>query len=344
MRLEPTETQSMLAHSAARLAMAGQDAAALSAQLDEAGFRGVTIPDVHGGFGGDLADAAVVLEEFGRGDVRDATVLNAVICAPALEAAGQDALLGEIIAGTRHVALALYEPGRGYATTPASVRLRDGALSGAKCAVIGGDTASDFLVSARGDDGAVRLVLVAAAANGVARRSHVMPDGRGAADLTLDDVRGQPLDPVAAAAIDAAADRGALAIAAEAQGVMAAALKITIEHLTTRQQFGRPLSKFQVLQARVADMAIAIQQARSGLLAALESPDPASVSAAKVLADNAALVVGEGAVQLHGAIGITEEHRIGQLFRRLTAGRSMFGDRRHHLARFSNLTTRETHP
>ena len=91
-------------------------------------------------------------------------------------------------------------------------------------------------------------------------------------------------------------------------------------------------------------MAIAMEQARSGLLAALDTPDPASVSAAKTLSDKAALIVGEGAVQLHGAIGITEEHRIGYLFRKLTAGRSMFGDSRYHLKRFSKFTDLGSNP
>lgn len=341
MQFEHTETQAMLAQSAGRLAEAGLGAAALGDELTEMGFRGVTIPEAHGGFGGDMADAAVVLEEFGRGDLCDTSVLNAVICAPLLEAAGQGDLLAGIIDGTAHVALAAYEPGRGYAEMPEAVTLTDGTLSGRKCAVIGGDMATGFLVSAR-DQGGARLCLIKADAKGLTRRGFSMPDGRGAADLVLEGVAAEPLDLDAEAQIRTALDRGALSIAAEAQGAMAAALDITIEHLTTRQQFGRPLSKFQVLQARVADMAIAKEQARSGLLAALDRPDAASVSAAKVLSDKAALIVGEGAVQLHGAIGITEEHRIGHLFRRLTAGRSMFGDKRQHLTRFSQLSDRET--
>lgn len=345
MRFDPTETQAMLAYSASRLAESAPSGQALSQALCDAGFHAVTIAEDHGGFGGDMADASVVLEEFGRGDISDASIINAVICAPLLEAAGRVDLLDGIIAGTRHIGLALYEPGRGYAVAPENVQAKGTALSGAKCAVIGGDTLTDFIICARDDTGATAIFLLPADASGLSLRTYTMTDGRGAVDLLLENAIAEPLGPLnALAQIEAAVDRGALAIASEAQGIMAAALDITIEHLRTRQQFGRPLSKFQVLQAHVADMAIALQQARSALLAAVDTPNPASVSAAKVLSDKAALIVGEGAVQLHGAIGITEEHRIGHLFRRLTAGRSMFGDSRYHLTRFSNLTDRGTHP
>ncbi|MCK0150880.1 acyl-CoA dehydrogenase family protein [Marivita sp. S6314] len=331
MRFEPTETQAMLAHSASRLAKAAQHGDALDHAIHDAGFRAVTVSEKHSGFGGDMADASVILEEFGRGDVCETTVLNAVICAPLLEAAGRADLLDGIIAGTRHVAFALYEPGHGYQTTPEAVRAEGTTLSGSKCAVIGGDDASDFIVTACDEIGAPALFLLSATAPGLTRHSYAMTDARGAADIRFETAVAERLDLDAAAQIRDAADRGALAVASEAQGIMTAALDITIEHLKTRHQFGKPLSKFQVLQARCADMAIALEQARSGLMAALDAPDPASVSAAKVLSDKAALIVGEGAVQLHGAIGITEEHRIGLLFRRLTAGRSMFGDSRYHL-------------
>lgn len=336
-QFDHNETQQMLAQSAQKLAQAGLDAAGFAAQLADLGFCGVLVAEDAGGFGGDMQDVAAIMEPFGHGLAPDTRLLNAVICGPLL--AGHADILAGIIDGTRQVALAVYEAGQGYDVTPISTRY-EGSVSGRKLAVVGGDCATDLIVSACGPKG-TELLLVASDAAGVMRHAYAMPDGRGACDVTFTNAPATRLDP---AGLDAAMDRATLSLCAEAQGVMAAAIALSVAHLTTRQQFGRPLGKFQVLQARLADMAIAVQQARSAMLGALAAMPAdaharaAAVSAAKVLADKAAVLVGEGAIQLHGAIGITEEHQIGHIFRRLTTQRSLFGDIHHHLARFSHTT------
>jgi alkylation response protein AidB-like acyl-CoA dehydrogenase len=142
----------------------------------------------------------------------------------------------------------------------------------------------------------------------------------------------------AADAIDAAYDEALAALCAEAVGAMDEALKLTVDYLKTRVQFGVALGSFQALQHRAADMYVALEQARSMTLAAVTSLAGAdacerrkSVLAAKALINESARFVGEQAVQLHGGIGMTMEYKLGHLFKRLTAIRRLFADTDHCL-------------
>ena len=137
-------------------------------------------------------------------------------------------------------------------------------------------------------------------------------------------------------------DRGAAAVCCDALGAMTAANALTLDYIKTRQQFGRPIGKFQVLQHRMADMMMAEQQARSMTLLAVDavvswSPERTAkaVSAAKVAISDAAQTVGRGAIQLHGGMGMTIEYAAGHYFRRLTALEKMFGDASFHLERYA---------
>jgi len=145
-------------------------------------------------------------------------------------------------------------------------------------------------------------------------------------------------------AIEAAFDIGLAALCAEAVGIMQAVLNATIEYLRTRQQFGQPIGRFQVLQHRVADMAVHLEQARSmSYLAALRcnSADIGerrrALSAAKVVIGDAGRFIGQQAVQLHGGMGMTDELQVSHWFKRLTAIGIMFGDSDIHLQRYAVL-------
>jgi len=128
---------------------------------------------------------------------------------------------------------------------------------------------------------------------------------------------------------------------AEALGAMDMVMHITAEQIRNRSQFGQPLSKFQALQHRMAEMFIEVQETRSILyhgLASIEAPAPArraAVSAAKVVASAAARIVGGQGIQLHGGVGMTDEYAVGHYFRRLIALEKAFGDADFHLARLA---------
>jgi alkylation response protein AidB-like acyl-CoA dehydrogenase len=206
--------------------------------------------------------------------------------------------------------------------------------------VLGGDRADKFLVEAGGT-----LYLVEA--DQVTVRPYRMIDQCGAAEVTLDHVSlgaecivGEPGGAVAA--VQTALDRATAMACAMALGSMTYLIPATADYIKTRQQYGAPLAKFQVLQHRMAEMFIHLETARSmALVAAMsldDGPDPARISSAKAQIGRAARYVGYQAVQLHGGMGVSEELDIGHHYIQLTMLDRLFGDRDFHLKRYADLT------
>ena len=372
MQLTLSETQSLLQDTANRLLrdrhsfeqrkkiLAGQGESLWNA-FAELGLLGIEIGEECGGADGSFGDLAVVLEAMGRHLVVEpflsTVVLGAGLIAESATGEARTSLLRPIAEGRLKVALAHGEPRARYVLSRVETRARraDGGfiIDGIKSMALGANDADQLIVSARtsgasADTGGVSLFLVDAAAVGVALRPVQMIDDRGAAEITLTSVRVPasavlgPLDG-AMAAIERAYDRGAAAVCCEAVGAMMAANETTLEYLKTRVQFGRPIGKFQALQHRMADMAMAEELARSMSFlvasAADETNPPArahAISACKVQIAEAGRTVGHGAVQLHGGIGMTMEYVIGHYLRRIIAAEKLFGDVDHHLGRFAD--------
>ena len=128
-------------------------------------------------------------------------------------------------------------------------------------------------------------------------------------------------------------------ICAEAFGVLRRLHEDTLEYAKQRKQFGRPIGDFQVLQHRMVDMFMALEQAVSMTYMATRSstrPTPSAaraVSAAKVQVGKACRFVGQNAIQIHGGMGMTDELAIGHYFKRATMIEAQFGSVDHHLAR-----------
>ena len=141
-----------------------------------------------------------------------------------------------------------------------------------------------------------------------------------------------------------ARDEGAAAVCAEAVGCMRKVLADTVEYCKQRQQFGQPIGSFQVLQHRMVDMYMELEQAVAAVYLAVlnleAEPDARAraVSAAKATIGRAARFIGQQAVQLHGGMGMTEELAIGHYFKRLTALQYEFGSTDYHVARYAELT------
>ena len=172
-------------------------------------------------------------------------------------------------------------------------------------------------------------------------------DDRRAADLVFDGLR---LPAAALIAEDAwatlarARDEGAAAVCAEAVGAMRTVLADTVEYCKQRQQFGAPIGSFQVLQHRMVDMYMEVEQSVAAAYLATLNLDAEphvrarAVSAAKATVGRAARFVGQNAVQLHGGMGMTEELAIGHYFKRLTALQFEFGSTDHHRTRYAAIT------
>jgi alkylation response protein AidB-like acyl-CoA dehydrogenase len=145
------------------------------------------------------------------------------------------------------------------------------------------------------------------------------------------------VDGLGAGILTSVFEEAIAALAAEAVGIMADTLDLTADYLKTRSQFGVPIASFQALQHRAVDMLIELELARSmAILAAVSLDQPAeirrrNIAAAKVQIGRSGRMIGQQAVQLHGAIGITAEYKVGHAFKRLTAIDALFGDADHHL-------------
>lgn len=321
------------------------------AGLAELGLLALPVPEDEGGLGGRPEDLMLVMEEFGRALAAEpyvaATLVPAVLLA-ALDGSGD--LLGAVADGSRTLVLAHEEAAaRGRVGHVETMAARTGSgfrLDGAKAMVVAADRADTLLVTARSADGAfpgIGVFAVPAEAQ-ILRGPYATVDGFRAADVVLDGhavAAGALLDGDAGPALQAAADAAIMAVCAEAAGAMDALLALTNDYLKTRRQFGVAIGSFQALQHRMADMYVDLEQVRSMLLrgtAALSLPAVArtrEVSAAKALIGRLGKAFGAAAVQLHGGIGVSEEHMAGRYFRRLVTIEAQYGNSDFHLARFA---------
>lgn len=349
----------------ARMACADGFSRETWSQLAELGFLGLTLRDADGGMGGDAFDTAIVMEGIGRSLALEPYFSTVVLGAGLLSDAGNEAQraawLPAVAAGTKLLALAHGEAAARYETGHVETRATrqgDGwRLDGAKSVVLGGPSADALLVSARtagapGDAAGISLFLVERTAKGVSVRGYPTYDGARAADVKLDGVvvaDDRLVGPEGGALphIERALDRGNAALCAEAVGIIDALNEATLEYLKTRKQFGQPIGRFQALQHRMAEMTIKAVEARSMAFVAASAMGQEDaqerarlVSAAKALIGQAARFVGENAIQLHGAIGVTDELIVSHWFKRLTAINATFGDAGFHLARFSDQILR----
>jgi pimeloyl-CoA dehydrogenase small subunit len=329
---------------------------ALWRQLAELGLLGLPFAERFGGSDGGPVETMIVMEGLGQALALEPYLATIVLGGGFLRHGGseaqQAALLPRIAAGELTLAFATTERHSRYdlADVAATAR-RHGSgwiLDGEKGVVLHGDSADRLIVTARIGGGqrerdGIALFLIDAAAEGVARRGYPTQDGLRAAEVTLSRVRveddmvlGEP--GAGLPLIERVVDEAIAALCAEAVGAMSALHELTLEYLKTRQQFGRPIASFQVLQHRSVDMLIALEQARSMALYATmmaDSPDSAerhaAVAAAKVQIGRSGRFIGQQAIQLHGGIGMTMEYKAGHYFKRVTMIDTMFGDADYHL-------------
>jgi pimeloyl-CoA dehydrogenase small subunit len=332
---------------------------AMWAQFAELGLLGLPFAEAHGGFGGGAAEVAIVMEAFGAGLVVEPFLASVILGGGLVQrlgsAAQQDAILPQVAAGRLVLAFAQVERASRYNLADVrttATRGGDGwVLNGEKSVVIHGDSADKLLVTARVSGGrfdraGIGLFLVDAASAGVARKGYATQDGLRAAEIGLANAAGVPLgDPEGALdGVEQVVDQAIAAVCAEAVGLMQCMHDITVEYLKTRQQFGRPIGSFQVLQHRSVDMLVALEQARSmAMFATMMAGEPdattrrRAISAAKVQIGRSGRHIGQEAVQLHGGIAMTMEYKVGHYFKRMTMLEQLFGDADTHQRIVSGL-------
>jgi len=331
-------------------------------QFAEMGLLGLAVPEEHGGLNATPAEIFIVMHAFGRGLVLEPYLSTAIVGAQLLAQAGTEAQksawLPAIVEGSKRVALATFEPSARFDLVQIDTRAeKTGAgyvLNGRKAVVLHGDSADGLIVSARTSGSSrepqgVSLFLIDARAAGVEVQGFPNIDGQRSAEVTLKNVQvgtDALVGSIGAgfAPLEHALDFGLAALCAEAVGCMEQIIEMTAEYLRTRQQFGKPIGTFQALQHRVADMAIATEQARSAaLLAASQSTNAnaaerrRAISAAKAMIGRSGRLVGQCAIQLHGGMGMTDELSVGHYFKRLTCIDMTWGNVEHHTEAFGEF-------
>lgn len=331
-------------------------------KMAELGWQGIVVPAEYGGLGMGTTELACVLEECGRNLVPEPLVSTLGLGTSAILLGGTEAqkseLLPRVADGSLILTVAYQERGSRFASSRVetkATRRGDGVvLSGEKVLVLDGHAADSFVVSARisgapADSQGVSLFLVPRGAPGVEVVRQSTLDLRGAAIVKLRDVElpgsarvGEDGDGVAL--LEATLDRATAALSAEMLGGMQSAFEMTLEYLKTRKQFGALIGTFQALKHRAAEMFVEIELARSAVLGACDALDRGArearslVSAAKARCSDAAMLVGYEGVQMHGGIGMTDEHDIGLYLKRARAAEMTFGDAAYHRDRFAVLS------
>jgi alkylation response protein AidB-like acyl-CoA dehydrogenase len=321
---------------------------ALWAEFAALGWLGLPFAEDDGGFGAGPVEIAIVMEAFGKHLVLSpylsVIVLAGGIVSKLADANQRQKLLPPVIEGKSRLAFALMDRDKPMATTKTP---RGFVLSGTKKMVLGAPMADILLVAAKVEAG-IGVFIVPAEASGVTLRGYRTVDGGRAADIELSNVD-VPADALlggnedAGSAIEEVIDRAIAALSADAVGAMSALVSATVEYAKTRVQFGQPIAKFQVLQHRMVDMKVKEEEARASCLFATLSLDgPADRRAracwgAKAKIGRMSRLVGQEAIQLHGAIGTTEELAIGGYVKRLLAYETLFGSTRAHLDRYAGI-------
>jgi alkylation response protein AidB-like acyl-CoA dehydrogenase len=324
-------------------------------KMGELGWLGVPFAESMGGFGGSFVECAIVLENLATTLVPEPYLASVVLGGMSLARAGSsaqhEAYLTPMIEGETTLALAYSEPHSRYdvgdletTATPNGGRYE---LSGKKVWVLNGHQADHLIVSAKAPGG-VTLFVVPRDARGVDVTLAKTIDGGKAAFVTLDHVAVAEdarlgKEGSGAAVLDRTMDYAAAAAVASAVGIAATMLQMTVDYLGTREQFGVKIGSFQTLQHRAVDMYAETELLRSISMASMVRADeddaPArrgDISAAKYQLATGGIWVAQQALQLHGGIGVTDEHDIGLFFKRMYALNALFGDAEYHVARFAS--------
>ena len=371
-----TETQDMLRDTLARFLAdtysfdsrqkrlasdGGRDPGVWRALATELGILGAPFSEAHGGLDGGPLENAIMMEEFGKVISTEPYLQTVVIGGGALKAVGgaqAEAHIPGIVSGETIIAFAYGEPqGRYDLANLRTTAKKDGGgyvLSGHKSVVYAAPWATRLLVTARTggsqrEASGVSLFLVDAKTPGIVRRDYPTVDGFMASEVYFENasIPGDALlgaEGGALPLIEQIVDEATVAVCAEAAGAMDVMQKMTVDYSRQRQQFGQPIGRFQVLQHRMVDMFMEVEQARSMVLMATLKLDlpaderKAAVSACKAKVARGAKFTGQSAIQTHGGIGITQELAVGHYFKRTTMIEGQFGSADHHLDRYEQIT------
>ena len=330
-------------------------------KLAELGFFGVLVPEAQGGSEFGMVGMGQIMEAHGRTIAATPLLQTGIIGASLLTLGGNTQQQGEwlprLASGELTTALGLDEGAHHAPCNVATEAVSNGqgyTLMGAKRFVPNGQFADLFLIVARtfgeaGDKHGLTLFLVPKDAAGLDVQALTTLDAQGAAHLALDGVNvptEHVLGPVdeAYTLLDPVLDRARIGLAAEMLGSASAAFEMTLEYLQTRKQFGQLIGSFQSLQHRAAIMFTELELTRSAVMAGLSAIDagrddvPLLASLAKARAGETLHLVSNETVQMHGGIGMTDDHDAGLYLKRARVAEALYGGEAFHRDRYAHLS------
>jgi alkylation response protein AidB-like acyl-CoA dehydrogenase len=324
----------------------------------ELGLLALPFSEADGGFGGSLQDVVQVARQFGAHLVVEpyipCIVLAGRLLACSTDGDRRDHWLAPLMAGEALVGLAHLERGQRCGDPWGATRLTGRAsgyrLTGTKLCVPAPHSLDTLLVTARDKDGALRVCVVPRTVAGITMRPYRTVDGHLLGEITFENVEIGRDEVVSLENADAALaeviDYATACACGEVLGCMRAAVDLTLQYARDRKQFGRPIGSFQVIKHRLVDCDIQVQLAESMLDWACLSEEPqwpAYVAAAKALIGKYALAAGHEAIQIHGAIGLTDEYALSHYHKRIVMLNTLLGDPDVSTDRFIARTSGEGH-
>lgn len=336
---------------AARQARNSEEGSSLRAPIIEAGWLGMAVPVAAGGYGADFGDTAALCEELAKGLAEDLVLRTGVHLGRTLsqcpEGATRGALLARLVAGDLRGAVAWNGEGLRCSKAGSSLVI-DGQLGPLPCEV--GPEGVAMLVRADDD---VALLWLPLGTNGLDARQSWLVDGSPALSLTAHAVRIDASNVLAEGTLAGDGFRRAYLeattmAAAALVGVMDAAFELTRSYLCTRVQFGKPIGSFQVLAHRSVDQYLHLQLSRDVLRQAVRVLDhgdvlseAAVVHRAKARCSDAAMKITRESIQMHGAIGFTDEYDAGLFLKRAIVLNAWLGNAAHHRRAYAAIQHKE---
>ena len=329
--------------------------------LADMGWLGILVPERFGGMGLGVREAAIVAEGLARALVPEPFTATAVLAASVIDGGENEALKEELLpritAGSLLPAVAWQERAGELAPDAieaVAVPFEGGfRLSGAKRFIAAAAAADGFVVSAR-CAGELALFWIRADAVGVQLTAHRLADGRSSGTLVLSDVTVAREGLIAASvaarvALGRALDLATVVAGAELVGVMARTLELSLDYMRTRVQFGKPIGAFQALQHRAVDLYLQKELAAAVLADGVRTLETtgddlarsALASRVKARASEAALRVTREAIQIHGAIGFTEDCDVGLYTKRALVLSAWLGNATAHRRRYARIAARQ---
>lgn len=315
----------------------------------EQGWLSMPFSEQSGGLGFGPIELSILFEEFGKALVIEPYLSTVVLSGTLLDKSTfseKNDLIEKICTGSIHISLAYAEVDNGYDYLNPSTTLDSKfVLNGTKTLVLNGSNAEKIIVTCTNDD-TLNIVALDANTPGVSINSFSTVDGQSCSEISFENVKLDKSNIIASGndaenLLKETINLATLCICAEAVGCMESCYHKTLEYTKGREQFGQPISGFQVLQHRMVDMFIESELAKSLLIKAMLEVNNRSdemykhVSALKSYVGKSGKLSAKEAVQLHGGMGVSEEMMIGHYLKKMISIDALFGNADYHLKTFS---------